>query len=104
MLGDEVFAVNDTPADRIAKFVMQGFTDNPECIALVMTQKVFDVFQKKGFGFFCGDNSGDIKKQSALCRILKSMVTAQGVLFGYAGNREWLAREARKQYILIRNV
>lgn len=71
--------------------------------ALVVTGKVFNVFQKKSLGAFGFQNAADIKKKRSLGFVLEARGTAEGIFLRYAGNGEWLAGKTRHENVVIRD-
>ena len=86
----------------VSEFLRQCFFYDGKGPSLVVGQQVFDVFEKKRFGSFLVNDSGNIKKQGALGFVHESMGATQSILFRYAGNRKWLAREACEEDIVLR--
>ena len=72
-----------------------------KCSPIVMTAKIFNIFQHKCFRTLFFQNSTNIKKQSSLCFICKSSFSTHTVFFGNPGNRKRLTRKPCNQNIMI---
>jgi hypothetical protein len=62
--------------------------------------QVLDIFEQEGARLIFFDDAADVEEQRALRFVGKAVGTAEGVLFGDAGNREGLAREAGEQQVV----
>ncbi len=66
-----------------------------------MTSQVFDIFQQECLWPFFFNHAAYIVEKCTLGLILKSRGSSQTVLFGYTGDRKWLARETGNQNVMI---
>ena len=104
MLRNEPLGVDHAIGDVVAEFILQGSADDLERAPSVVTDQILHVLQQEGAWPALLDDAHDVEKQRALGLARETMLLAQGVLLGHAGDGEWLAREACRQQVVLRHV
>ena len=66
MLWDEAARVDDSHADLVSQFILQGGADHPESAPAVVAQEVLDVFEQDDRRLVVLDDPCHVEEESAL--------------------------------------
>jgi len=68
-----------------------------------MSREMLHIFQQERRGLMMPDNAFYIEEKVALFLVIKAVFTAERILLGNSGQREWLTWKAGEQYVMLRD-
>src|SRR5260370_28710571 len=104
MLGNKPLPVDNLYLDMELKFLFKRLPDDPERVAPVVIEEIFDVLQEECFWLLLFDYSGNIEEQRALGRTFKPVRPAESIFLAHACNRKRLTWESGQEHIVIRDL
>ena len=104
VLGNPRSRIDNPPVDVIAEFPGEHIMNHAERSALIVINKILDIFENKSRGLEIANHPRHFVEKRTLRLACKTVRPVERVLLRHSGDRKWLARKTGEQHIVFRNL